>query len=98
MAFTGDIFVTEDNRRSHPREAAKDLCEIVTGSTGLAFACMAHNISASGAMLEAGTAEIPDRFILANHTRHFRAVCRVVWRAGRRIGVTFATPPRDTYI
>jgi hypothetical protein len=92
MAAAGDKSVTIENRNS-PREAAQDLCEIVTGTARLA-----HNISSTGAMLETGSGEIPDRFILANHTRHFRAVCKVVWRTGRMIGVAFATPPRDTII
>jgi hypothetical protein len=97
MAAAGDNSVTIENRNS-PREAAQDLCEIVTGTARLALPCMAHNISSTGAMLETGSGEIPDRFILANHTRHFRAVCKVVWRTGRMIGVAFATPPRDTII
>jgi hypothetical protein len=87
--------VHEANRRGAPREPARDLCEILTYGTGYALPCMAHNISATGALLETGMSGLPDRFVLVNHTRRTRTVCHVRWRCGRMAGVHFARPPRS---
>jgi hypothetical protein len=84
-----------ENRRASPREPARDLCEILTDGLRYAMSCMAHNISATGALLETSLTGVPDRFILVNHTRHTRSVCQVVWRCGRMVGVRFTRPPRS---
>jgi hypothetical protein len=83
------------NRRATPREPAHDLCEIVTHASALATACLAHNLSSTGALLETGASGIPDRFVLVNHTKKTRTVCHVVWRCGRMAGVRFTRPPRS---
>ncbi len=82
------------NRRGAAREPARDLCEIVTQGSAYALPCLAHNISATGALLETGLSGIPDRFILVNHTRKTRTLCIVRWRCGRMAGVLFIRPPR----
>ncbi len=82
------------NRRGAAREPARDLCEIVTQGSAYATPCLAHNISATGALLETGMSGIPDRFILVNHTRKTRTLCSVRWRCGRMSGVLFVRPPR----
>jgi PilZ domain len=83
------------NRRGAPREPARDLCEILTDGLRYAMSCMAHNISATGALLETSLTGVPDRFILVNHAKHTRTVCQVVWRCGRMVGVRFTRPPRS---
>lgn len=85
---------TLDERRDTAREPARDLCEIVVDNARFAISCLAHNISATGALLESSSTDVPDRFILANHAKRMRTVCRVVWRCGRMMGVRFATQPR----
>lgn len=82
------------DRRDSPREPARDLADIVTDGAKLALTCMVRNVSGTGALIEAGTREVPERFVLVNHARKFRSVCRVVWRRGAMIGVRFLTPPR----
>ena len=82
------------NRRGAAREPARDICEIITQGSAYAMPCLAHNISATGALLETGLSGIPDRFILVNHTRKTRTLCSVRWRCGRMAGVLFVRPPR----
>jgi hypothetical protein len=82
------------DRRSSRREPAADISEILVDGGRYAIACMVHNISQNGAMLEAGSSDVPDRFILNNHRRRTRVVCQVAWRCGRLIGVRFLTQPR----
>ena len=84
----------EMDRRDSPREPARDLADIVTDPSRQAMTCMVRNVSGTGALIEAGTREVPDRFVLINHARKFRSVCRVVWRRGAMMGVRFLTPPR----
>jgi hypothetical protein len=50
--------------------------------------CNVVDISAGGGCIEVhGTEAIPARFIL--HHGGVKKSCRVVWRKGRRIGVSF---------
>ena len=89
-----DTAMTDADRREAPRDPARDLCEILIDNSRIAIACLAHNISQTGALLETNASDLPVRFILANHTKRIRTVCRVAWRSGRMIGVRFATRPR----
>lgn len=82
------------DRRDCPREPALELADIIPDQNRYAVACMIRNISGSGAMIESASREVPDRFVLVNHVRKFRSVCRVVWRRGALMGVRFLTPPR----
>ncbi len=86
---------TAEERRVAEREASRDLCEILVERSRIAIPCLARNISQTGALLETNATDLPNRFILANHTRHIRSVCQIAWRHGRLIGVRFATAPRS---
>lgn len=83
------------DRRDSPRIPALDLADIVTDGARHAITCMVRNLSGTGALIEAGTRDVPERFVLVNHVRKFRSVCRVVWRSGAMVGVRFITPPRE---
>lgn len=84
----------EKERRREAREPARDLCEIEMDSSGYAVTCMVHNLSESGALIETSDRSVPDRFILTNHFRSERVVCRVAWRKDKLLGVRFVTRPR----
>lgn len=81
-------------RRAVERVSARDLSEIIVGGMREAVTCMVRNLSAAGAMIEVARSDIPQRFVLVNHTRRQRALCAVVWQEGRRVGVRFLSPPR----
>lgn len=83
------------DRRGGMRQPAADLSEIARERSAIKTTCMVRNISNTGAMIEIAALEIPDRFILTNHARNVRMVCRIAWREGRLVGVTFVTPPRE---
>ncbi|MEC9343881.1 MAG: PilZ domain-containing protein [Pseudomonadota bacterium] len=83
------------DRRSTRREPAYDISEICFAGGRAPVTCLVHNVSGVGARIETATAELPPRFILANHGRRLRAVCQVVWRDGTLFGVRFLTPPRQ---
>ena len=83
------------DRRESPREPARDIAEIMAAASRVSVSCMIHNISKEGALIEAGTRELPDRFVLVNHMRRLKSVCRVVWRSNRMFGVRFLTAPRQ---
>ncbi len=52
--------------------------------------CTIKNLSPDGACLEfAGPMGIPDRFDLILNSDQTSRPCRVMWRAGRRLGVSF---------
>lgn len=67
---------------------------IVAGADGR-LSCAILDVSDSGARLELETpAEVPDRFHLVlsgNGTPH--RACRVIWRDGKQVGVTFENRP-----
>lgn len=61
---------------------------IVVGSR--AVTCTVHNLSAAGAALSVRRSPIlPNAFVLVLEMEHRRRPCRVVWRRGDRLGVTF---------
>ena len=58
--------------------------------TGQLIPCTVKNLSTSGASVEVNSPLwFPDRFVLAVASEGWRKPCRVIWRAKRRIGVTF---------
>ncbi len=58
----------------------------------LTLSCMARNITAEGCMLEFGDIPvIPKSFDLQISNRKQLVPAEVVWRDGRRIGVSFVT-------
>lgn len=82
-------------RRNSERLRARDLSEIIATGMSEAITCLVCNLSIAGAMIEVARSDIPQRFVLVNHARSQRALCRVVWRDGRRIGLRFLSPPRS---
>jgi hypothetical protein len=77
------------------RIPVNDLSEILVAGSRVPVTCLVRNLSQGGALIESALANLPDRFILTNHTRSKRMVCEVAWRKGRTIGVRFRSPPRD---
>jgi hypothetical protein len=57
---------------------------------GRPVTCTVHNLSATGAALSLRyPSAVPDAFVLILEMEHRRRFCRVAWRRGNRIGVTF---------
>jgi PilZ domain len=53
--------------------------------------CTVRDLSGSGAALEVVTPlYIPDRFTLFIPSEQLKRKCRIAWRTGSRMGVTFA--------
>ena len=82
-------------KRRFARIPARDISEIFLTGSRVPLACMVHNLSEHGAMIETSEPDLPQRFILTNHARRNRMVCEVAGRSGKLLGVRFATPPRD---
>ena len=81
-------------RRAEKRQPVHDISEICFTGKRQPVTCMVLNLNGLGALIEAATSELPSRFILANHARHMRAVCQVVWSNGAQFGVRFLTTPK----
>lgn len=81
-------------QRRAMRSQVHDLSEIILDGRTQGAACMIHNISQSGALLEVSCGELPKRFVLANYTKKTKTLCRQVWRDNRMMGVNFLTSPR----
>ena len=57
---------------------------------GTGIDCTVRNISDSGAALDVvGVERLPPAFKLAIEADNFLRPCRLVWNAGRRVGVAF---------
>lgn len=84
---------SSDQRRAE-RSQAHDLSEIILDGRKYGFACLIHNISETGALLEVSCGDLPKRFVLANYTKKTKTLCRQVWRDNRLLGVNFLTSPR----
>ena len=84
-----------NERRRHARHTINRVAKFQTDATTLPRDCMITDISSHGARLfaEAGS-EVPDQFhLLISGDRDDRKECRVVWRLGGEIGVTFVGAP-----
>jgi hypothetical protein len=86
-------------RRKHQRHTINRIAKFQTETGALPRDCMITDISKQGARLFADGIEVPDQFhllISGSEQRGSRRECRVVWRLGGEIGVTFVGPaPRD---
>jgi hypothetical protein len=80
----------------HPRRFARvrptgrisDVAKVIIGPKGPIIDCRIVDYSPGGACLELwGQPKLPDRFELVFGSTKKR--CRVVWSAGRRLGVAF---------
>jgi hypothetical protein len=75
-----------DNRRAPRRRVFKDG---VIQAKGLGKACTVRNLSDTGALLNAETEETPDHLTLVIVSEKLVRMCRVIWRDGPKLGVTF---------
>jgi hypothetical protein len=79
------------DRRQHKRHAINRVAKFQAESHGLPRDVLITDISPVGARLFAEGFEVPDQFLLTiTGERGGRRECRVVWRLGGEIGVTFA--------
>lgn len=78
-----------ENRASH-RKATYSGAEIIPGGAKEKIGCIVRDLSTRGARIEVRlkAAPVPDRFQL-NIPNVLKQTCRVVWRKGREIGVSF---------
>jgi PilZ domain len=90
--------MTEAMTKTQPKACAEKRTEArqrvfksgVISFDGAGIDCTVRNISGSGAQLEvADTDSIAPSFKLAIAADNFLRRCRLVWNAGRRIGVAF---------
>lgn len=79
-----------NERRQHRRYAINRIAKYQIDATTLPRDCMITDISKHGARLFADGVEVPDQFhLLISGEKGERKECRVVWRLGGEIGVTF---------
>jgi hypothetical protein len=84
----------EDNRRIDRRTRTLKGGRIVYNGGYSAADCTVKNLSDSGALLEIEQVlGIPSEFILYVNPERDGRPCRVAWRTGGRMGVTFTGPP-----
>ena len=77
----------EDHRRA-PR--SRTFKSGTISIDGVSMDCLIRNLSKSGACLEIkGTATVPDAFKLIIKPESLFRTCKVMWRDGHRIGVSF---------
>jgi methyl-accepting chemotaxis protein len=78
-----------DERRKNPRRRVLK-SGTISFDRGESLDCVVRNISELGACLELESrVNIPADFTLIVKTAKMIRLCHVVWRAGRRIGVSF---------
>lgn len=82
-------------KREFHRDQANDLCDIRFADNKMTTGCLIEDISIAGAKLKVSCGDLPSRFILVNHTKKTRTLCRIVWRNGNQLGVHFITAPRS---
>jgi hypothetical protein len=76
----------DDNRRAPRRRVFKDG---VIQAKGFGTACTVRNLSDTGALLNAETKNTPDHLTLVIVSEKLVRKCRVIWRDGPKMGVTF---------
>ena len=88
-----------DERRRDRRTTINRIAQFQADSVSLPRDCMITDISKQGARLFADGVEVPDQFhllVTGDQDKEARRECRVVWRLGGEIGVTFVgATPRD---
>ena len=83
-------------RRKHKRQAVKRIAKIAIDSGALPRDCTITDISDSGARLFTEAYDIPSSFqLLISGEAPIRQACRVVWRLGGEVGVTFVTKEQE---
>ena len=77
-------------RRKHQRYVINRIAKFQADSSALPRDCMITDISQQGARLFADGVDVPDKFqLLISGEKRDQRECRVVWRLGGEIGVTF---------
>ncbi len=89
-----------DERRNVARTRIRHNAEIVLqGAQGRAATkvqCTLQNVTSTGACLTlASTYRVPDSFELTFDHGRSRRPCRVKWRTGDRVGVSFGKPDEN---
>ena len=86
---------TLSERRKHQRYTINRIAKFQTEAGALPRDCMITDISKQGARLFADGVDVPDRFqLVISGDSGVTRDCRVVWRLGGEIGVTFVGPER----
>lgn len=79
-----------DNRRTLQRTHVLRNAKILVSSRSPVIHCTVHNITSAGACLSlANTQGLPTEFELTFEHGRTRRACRVIWRSGNGLGVTF---------
>jgi PilZ domain len=83
-----------NERRDVGRTRIRRNAEIVIARRGAGKTqCTVHDLTSSGACLTlASTHQVPDTFELTFDKGRSRRPCRVKWRTGDRLGVSFEKP------
>ena len=82
-------------RRKHPRYTINRIAKFQADAGSLPRDCMITDMSKEGARLFADGIDVPDQFdLLISGDKGVRRGCRVVWRLGGEIGVSFVGPER----
>jgi len=80
-----------DDRRAVQRTRVLRGAKIIVPRRSSVIHCTVQNITAGGACLKfANTFGLPETFDLTFEHGRTRRPCRVVWRTGDKLGVTFA--------
>jgi hypothetical protein len=83
-----------DDRRKHRRTVINRIAKFRTDVGSLPRDCMITDISRLGARLFVDGVEVPDQFhLIIGGEQDEDRECRVVWRLGGEIGVTFVGSP-----
>jgi len=87
-----------DERRGVGRTRIRHNAEIVVTRRGVEkLPCTLHNLTSAGACLTlAGTSKVPDAFELTFDKGRSSRPCRVKWRDGDQLGVSFEKPARSS--
>src|SRR5260370_9432035 len=81
-----------EEKRKHARVAAYKTATIFFGRNFRGISCFLMDISEGGAGLHVGSmAGIPDTFELLIHGETGKRPCKVAWKMGKPVGVSF--PP-----
>ncbi len=79
-------------RRKHQRFPINRIARIQAEHGSLSRECTITDISEGGARLFVADADLPDQFSLViSADKPIREECRIVWRLGGELGVTFVT-------
>ena len=78
-------------KRAHPREQVHRPGVVVHGRSGRSMACTILDVSVGGARVLLAEPELPESGLtLIDQQKGTLADCKVVWRKGHFVGVSFA--------